>query len=434
MTDQSTVTLFARIAPAKLDALRTLLATMTAAPGLADPHNAVIPFYQFQQIHMARFTILEALTNDDMRLHGRAPRPWPPTLAFVADIDGPVDVFLAELCIRCDAGLRQIFSHCLGFRSTHPHLLQWLHEHLEPAQATYTNWRGRTVLQVRQEQTLSATIRQALPDLMQQPANRNPNALRQQLRAHIEALQNNGEIELSAPQAAPIGRVLRRWLHAIGIPLLLLALLPIALIVAIPWLIWLRYLERSDPENTERPSADHLDRLVAQEDLNVTNHFNVFGQVKPGLFRRLTIRALLCLLNYAAQHIYHRGYLTRIQTIHFARWVLMDKGRRVYFASNYDGSAESYMDDFINKVAWGLNLVFSNGIGYPRTRFLILGGAEYEQRYKATLRRNQLPSECWYKAYPGLTAVELARNARIRDGLFARHLSQRALRQWAQDL
>ena len=30
------------------------------------------------------------------------------------------------------------------------------------------------------------------------------------------------------------------------------------------------------------------------------------------------------------------------------------------------------MDDFINKVALGLNLVFSNGIGWPRTRFLVL--------------------------------------------------------------
>jgi len=40
------------------------------------------------------------------------------------------------------------------------------------------------------------------------------------------------------------------------------------------------------------------------------------------------------------------------------------------YASNYDGSLDSYMDDFINKVAYGLNLVFSNGIGYPRTSFL----------------------------------------------------------------
>jgi len=54
---------------------------------------------------------------------------------------------------------------------------------------------------------------------------------------------------------------------------------------------------------------------------------------------------------------------------------LADK-TKVFFASNYDGSDESYMDDFINKVAYGLNLVFSNGIGYPRTNFLLSGGAK----------------------------------------------------------
>ena len=57
-----------------------------------------------------------------------------------------------------------------------------------------------------------------------------------------------------------------------------------------------------------------------------------------------------------------------MKTIHFARWVFIDGKRRMFFASNYDGSLESYMDDFIDKVAWGLNLVFSNGVGYPRTQ------------------------------------------------------------------
>ena len=31
------------------------------------------------------------------------------------------------------------------------------------------------------------------------------------------------------------------------------------------------------------------------------------------------------------------------------------------------------MDDFIDKVAWGLNIVFSNGFGYPRARWLVFG-------------------------------------------------------------
>ena len=90
------------------------------------------------------------------------------------------------------------------------------------------------------------------------------------------------------------------------------------------------------------------------------------------------------------------------------------------FASNYDGSLESYMDDFINKVGFGLNLVFSNGIGYPRTRFLIFGGAQgASSMFKHFLRRHQLPTDVWYKAYPGLTTFDLARNARIREGLAA---------------
>ena len=124
--------------------------------------------------------------------------------------------------------------------------------------------------------------------------------------------------------------------------------------------------------------------LAALEDHDVTNQFTVFGDLKPGLFRRWLTVFLLWLLDYSARHIYNRGYLTRVQTIHFARWVFLDDRRRLFFASNYDGSLESYMDDFINKVAWGINLVFSNGIGYPRTDWLIQrrrrGRAEVQAR------------------------------------------------------
>ena len=60
------------------------------------------------------------------------------------------------------------------------------------------------------------------------------------------------------------------------------------------------------------------------------------------------------------------------------------------FTSCYDGSLESYMNDFIDKLSWGLNVIFSNGVGYPRTRWLILGGAKDEQTFKDYLRCHQL--------------------------------------------
>jgi hypothetical protein len=88
------------------------------------------------------------------------------------------------------------------------------------------------------------------------------------------------------------------------------------------------------------------------------------------------------------------------------------------------------MDDFINKVAWGINLVFSNGLGYPRTNWLIMDGAKDEQKYKRVLRRHQLPTDVWYKAYPGLTVVDLERNSRIREGIEQPSMTDREAREW----
>jgi hypothetical protein len=88
------------------------------------------------------------------------------------------------------------------------------------------------------------------------------------------------------------------------------------------------------------------------------------------------------------------------------------------------------MDDFINKVAWGINLVFSNGMSYPPTDYLVRRGARDEQRYKRTLRRHQVPTEVWYNAHPGLTVVDLERNARIREGVEGAGMTDAEAREW----
>jgi hypothetical protein len=155
------------------------------------------------------------------------------------------------------------------------------------------------------------------------------------------------------------------------------------------------------------------------------------GSLKPGLVRLMTVIGVLGTVNYAARHFVRRGRLGRIRTIHFARWVFLDDKKRMVFFSNYDGTVESYMDDFINKTGFGLNAVFGNGIGYPRVDWLVTGGCGDEQKYKNFLRRHTLPSQVWYKAYPGLTAIDLERNTRIRDGLEARSMSEDEARTWA---
>jgi hypothetical protein len=88
------------------------------------------------------------------------------------------------------------------------------------------------------------------------------------------------------------------------------------------------------------------------------------------------------------------------------------------------------MDDFINKVAFGLNIVFSNGIGYPRTNWLILEGAKDEQTFKDYLRRHQIPTEVWYNAHPGLTALDKWRNSLIREGLEKPSMTDSEIQEW----
>jgi hypothetical protein len=158
------------------------------------------------------------------------------------------------------------------------------------------------------------------------------------------------------------------------------------------------------------------------------------GSVKPGLFRIGLEFAVLYVINWVARHIFTRGGLGRIGTIHFAHWVLIDDNRRAFFCSNYDGGHEAYMDDFINKAGFGLNLSFSSAIAYPETDWLIKKGAWREMPFKRFQRWHQIPTDVWYKAYPGLTARDLARNTRIRNGFEKASMSDDEIRRWLAEV
>ncbi|MEW8398029.1 MAG: hypothetical protein AB2707_17890, partial [Candidatus Thiodiazotropha sp.] len=100
MTPQSTFMILAEIREGEIDALRDLLAGMNRIEGIADPENPLLPFGQFERLHVARFVILEAETAEEMRHHGREPYPWRPSLVFLGDCDGKSRYFLDQLARR----------------------------------------------------------------------------------------------------------------------------------------------------------------------------------------------------------------------------------------------------------------------------------------------------------------------------------------------
>lgn len=430
MTPQSHFMVVAPVMAGREPSLRALLNTMNSLPGMAAPHNPVLPFGVFERLHFARLVLLDDATQADLEAHGLPRSRWPVYLAFMGDCDGPAAAFLAELVQRASAGLRQIFAHCEGFAAA-ADLRAWLAAHEQPPAANYVNWVGRSVRQIHEESALQRALsaqvaRQALasPGLAQR--------LRQSLIAFVATEQRAGRLRLTPDETTPVPWLLAKWLHAVAVPLAGLVLLPVLAVLS-PWLIYtLRTRETHDPVICPRPDGQALQDLQTLEDHDVSNQYTAIGAVKPGLFRRWLLSLLLVLIDYACRHIFTRGHLARVQTIHFARWVFIDDRARVVFTSNYDGSHQAYMDDFINKVAWGLNLVFSNGIGWPRTRWLVLGGARLEQDFKRYQRRHQLPTQVWYKAYPGLVLADLQRNHHIRLGLEAGAMSDAQALAWLQ--
>jgi hypothetical protein len=425
---QSHFTVVAPIGAGREGALRELLQTMNTATGWVDPDNALVPFSQFNRLHFARLVLLEDSTLGDIEAYGLLRPSFPCYLAFMGDCDGSAGQFFAELSRRAAPGLRQIFSHCGGF-SRDMDLLEWMLAHDRPLAASFVNWVGRTVVQIRQESALQRSLSARISH--EPPVS---GAELQQRRSDLMAFVNEeiraGRLSLAPPEPTPLGWQIAQIVHAVVVPLLALLALPF-LILLLPFIVLqLRRRETTDPEICPAPALAWLEALEITEDLDVSNQYTAIGSLKPGRFRRWLTSALLLFTDYFCRHVFTRGYLGRVQTIHFARWAFLDDKSRMVFASSYDGGHAAYMDDFINKVAWGLNLIFSNGVGWPHTDWLVRRGARREHLFKYFQRRHQIRTQVWYKAYPGLTLTDINRNQQIRQGLQRARLSQAQALAW----
>jgi hypothetical protein len=422
------LTVVAQVDRKPAGSLRALLSTMNFAPGQVNAANHLVPFEKLENLHFARFVILDDQTLEDIRLYGLPRQEYPLYLAFLCDFDGDPAEFLTDLVQCAGPGLRRVFSFCGDFTDS-TDLPRWIRDHDVPAATRYVNTRGRTVKQVREEASLRQAIAAYLGSNAGALEGQSSERIRTHVRRFVEAETAAGSLTLTPPALTPWATKIGNAVHLLGVGLLIVLLLPL---VALLVVFRVRPLEKTDPEFAPRPNPDAVNRLAILEDHEFTNQFTAMGSMKPGLARRWVLSYILWVIEWTARHLYTKGRLARVRTIHFARWVFLDGKKRILFASNYDGSLESYMDDFVNKVSFGLNVVFSNGVGYPTTRWLLADGAEDEQKFEYFLRRHEVPTEVWYNAHPGMTAIELERNSRIRQGLEATALSDEAAREWVQ--
>jgi len=406
MPHQVAITIVAPVVDGHVAELTRTLTELGAEPKL--------PFDDLPGLHFARLFVLDEVRD----LSGNA---IPAQLVLLSDVDSPAGRYLPALVEAFGDALDDVFGHCADYPAadarTSSARVAFLRSHQISAAAAYVNTVGRSLEQVQHESVLRDAIEDFLdrsPDLR----SRTSVQIREAIREFVFNEPSLGWARRPADKPELWWRI-KELTNLIVAPLLLLIFLPLVLIGLVVWAIALRIHERRDvPEHNPPPDPARLELLTRMEDHVVQNPFTAVGFVKPGLFRLWTLRIVLMAVSYGIRHVFNHGKLSGIRTIHFARWVFIDDRRRLFFASNYDGSMESYMDDFIDKVAWGLNAVFSNGNGYPRTNWLVRDGAKDEQTFKNYLRAHQVLTPVWYSAYPGMTAVNVENDAAIRAGLY----------------
>ena len=137
-----------------------------------------------------------------------------------------------------------------------------------------------------------------------------------------------------------------------------------------------------------------------REDAVTQNQLTLVTVVTPGQANR--VRAVMAAIDALAKRLTPPGSLIGVSTIHFVKWLVIDEGRRLMMVSDYDGSWESYIDEFAEMILSGLDAIWETAYGYPPD------GARDVPAFKQFLRRHQVPSEVFFSAYPDETVLNMA--------------------------
>jgi Dyp-type peroxidase family len=181
----------------------------------------------------------------------------------------------------------------------------------------------------------------------------------------------------------------------------------------------IRRAEKKDWIDPSQASMKHLSALNTQENASghVQNHILAVGDMKPGLLRACAHAFALWAIRMIITFSYRPGFVINMGTIHFARWWRVPGTNKTAFYSNFDGSWENYLEDFITRARWGQSAAWSNWIGFPETRYLVFKGAEQGDDFKRWVRTKQQIVPFWYSRFPALTTDRIRTNALIHHGL-----------------
>jgi hypothetical protein len=312
------------------------------------------------------------------------------------------------------------FRHCKGFAAGAA-LAPYLASHLMPPTAAYQGHPYHDIARIKLEQR----VREVVMRWLEKAPKDSPASLFDSARGHVRAQSRVDPtlsgIDVDAPAPAlPDPKVrsehLREkvlpWIQNIGPALPIVPRLPL-----VAW--WdehdASYDVRAHQEAWTDADLEAFAAISASEDHGMQNALSHVVPLRGGFGRLSVLESAHALIAAVAKnHFAYVGQLGGIPTIHFAKWLLIDSDSRLLFFSNYDGSWESYLGDFIDQAADGLNVAWSCTREYPKTKLLAFDGAKDEETFKAWGRDCQMPTQVFYSAYPDLSIQAINNNTWIR--------------------
>lgn len=412
------VSIICPIVPANVPSLIEYLEALNHTLHSQPTHEHPL-FHQINTHHFCRWTVLPATTGK----HGT----YPAQLLFESNIDEPLDRYLDRLIQQDKGTLTTIYQHCEGFDAVS--IKHYLSEHNIKTPVHYRGAHYHSQQQILDDQALYKELEDLINEKHTNGSliNYFDLGLKEQLSKHLKDNNIHWPFKtIQKPSKSYWPTLL------VGTALLPFIALPLGIFLGV-WYITLRKHEKSDiPEKHNDDMAarhSHIHNITQEEQQATQSPMTSVVEIKPGRFRLLTLKVVLWAINLLADIFYNKGKLGSINTIHFARWLIIDNNKRLVFLSNYDGSWENYLGDFIDRAAMGLTAIWCNAEGFPATKRLLLQGAQNDIEFKAYARKSQLKTHCWYSAYPQLTLQNVLNNSHIRQG-FNMPMNEKQLSKW----
>jgi hypothetical protein len=380
---QSALTIVVPIYPEKQQQLRKYLENST------DSINRY--FDQSSSTHFARFVILE---DEPQGIKN-------PYLLFSSTYDGDFETYMGKLVGLAKAAapeadiLNTIFGYCQGYKpftSCDPKLFSdFIHRHEVKADAFFMAYWDKSVPEIKASQALYDKLHQSLE---------NP-LFCAELSGECDRPASLDDIESQKPT------VLKTKFLTDKIEGLLEK-------------YWVKIRPvQNDPGYHLQPNPTQLARRQESkviEDRIAQNQFLTLHAIDPGLLGINILILKIILWMAAGRAKKAKGNLSGIPTIHSLRWVIIPSGimsDRPYllFESNYNGSWDSYVDDFVQYACRRMNLIWGKCQDY------LSQGSQDTEWFKQHIRNYLFPAQVYYSAYPDLTVRNILTCLRVAEVL-----------------